>query len=149
LLKLVAFPNPVERTQIMQPLYWSIEDLPGLSQQERDLLKTSGVGDTQELLKRASNPHLQRQLASTLQLNLRYIQKWTALADLARIPSVGCQYCGLLLHAGIVSRQQLRQIPTHRLHQQILRLHVSTMQRRDLCPSVDLVQRWIKEAGEF
>lgn len=39
-----------------------------------------------------------------------------------------------------------RQPPAFRLHQQILRLHVATMQRRDLCPSVEEVQGWIKQA---
>ncbi|MFB2980916.1 DUF4332 domain-containing protein [Microseira sp. BLCC-F43] len=33
-----------------------------------------------------------------------------------------------------------------RLHQQILRLQVATMQGRDLCPSVEEVQGWIKQA---
>jgi hypothetical protein len=131
----------------MQSLYWSIDNLPGLSQQEQDRLRACGINDTRDLLNKTSNPHLQQQLASQLQLHLKYVQKWSALANLAQIPSISCQHCGLLLHAGIISLSQLRQTPVHRLHQQILRLHVSTMQRRDLCPSIDLVQRWVKEAG--
>ncbi|WP_143874578.1 DUF4332 domain-containing protein, partial [Nostoc linckia] len=35
---------------------------------------------------------------------------------------------------------------THRLHKQILRLQVATMQRRDLCPAIELVERWSQEA---
>jgi Domain of unknown function (DUF4332) len=131
----------------MKSLYWSIDSLPGLSEQEQEQLKACGINDTRELLVKTSNPNLQRQLAGQLQLHLKYVQKWSALANLAQLPSIGCQYCGLLLHAGIISLSQLRQTPVHRLHKQILRLHVSTMQRRDLCPSVDLVQRWVKEAG--
>ncbi len=68
------------------------------------------------------------------------------MADLARIPSVGTQYCGLLLHAGIGSVAQLAEVPTHRLHQQIMRLQVATMQRRDLCPAIELVQQWSQQA---
>ena len=79
-------------------------------------------------------------------MHLTYINKWIALADLARVPSIGIQYCGLLLHAGVGSVVQLAQIPTHRLHKQILRLQVATMQRSDLCPAVDIVQQWIQEA---
>jgi lipopolysaccharide/colanic/teichoic acid biosynthesis glycosyltransferase len=131
----------------MNFLYWSIGNLPGLSQQECDRLKACGIEDTKQLLQRTRNPNLKRQLASQLQIHIKYVQKWSALADLAQIPSIGCQYCGLLLHAGIISPTQLRQISVHRLYQQILRLHVSTIQRRDLCPSIDIVQKWVKEAG--
>ncbi|MEO0969399.1 MAG: DUF4332 domain-containing protein, partial [Cyanobacteria bacterium J06639_18] len=77
------------------------------------------------------------------------VNKWVALADLARIPSVGLQYCGLLLHAGVVSAAHLATIPPYRLHKQILRLQVATMQRRDLCPAVEEVQQWIQQAKTF
>jgi len=51
-----------------------------------------------------------------------------------------------LLHAGICSVTQLAQTPAHKLHQQILRLQVATLQRRDLCPHVEEVAGWIKQA---
>lgn len=44
--------------------------------------------------------------------------------------------CGLLLHAGVISVVQLAQIPTHRVYQQVLRLQVATLQRRDLYPAI-------------
>lgn len=130
----------------MQAANWSIDQLPGLSQQEQAQLKDCGITTTKDLLKVASNPQSKEKLAAYLQVNLKRVNKWLALADLARIPSVGCQYCGLLLHSGIVSVAQLTQTPVHTLHQQILRLQIATMQRKDLCPSVDLVQRWTQEA---
>jgi hypothetical protein len=52
----------------------------------------------------------------------------------------------MLLHVGIASVSQLSQMSTHKLHQQILKLQVSTMRRRDLCPTVDLVNKWIQQA---
>ncbi|HAZ47629.1 MAG TPA: hypothetical protein DCZ55_25015 [Cyanobacteria bacterium UBA11371] len=85
-------------------------------------------------------------LASRLQVHAHHVSKWVAMAELYSIPSVNCQYCGLLLHAGMASVSQLAQTPVRRLHQQILRLHVATMQRKDLCPSVEEVQGWIKQA---
>jgi hypothetical protein len=130
----------------MQSLYWSIDRLPGLSQQELERLRTLGIHNTQELLSETNNPALKQQLASNLQLHLKHIQKWSILADLARIPSINCQYCGLLLHTGVISSAQLSQIPVHRLHQQVLRFYVSNLQRRDLCPSINLVGKWIEEA---
>jgi Domain of unknown function (DUF4332) len=130
----------------MQPRYWAIEELPGLSQEQQAQLKACGIATTQHLLKIANTPLGKQSLASQLHLHLQHVNKWVALANLACIPSVGTQYCGLLLHSGIASISQLLQTPVHRLHRQILRLHVATMQRQDLCPPVDVVQQWIAEA---
>ena len=129
----------------MRSRYWPIEELPGLSEEQVIQLKACGIDTTEELLKKGKTPQLRQELANQLQISLQYVRKWVALADLARIPSVGCQYCGLLLHGGIASVSQLSQTRIQRLRQQILRLQVATMQRRDLCPSVGLVKKWIEE----
>lgn len=125
---------------------WSIDKLPGLSQEEQSQLQNFGITTTGALVKQGKTPEARLALANKLQMNVQYINKWVALADLARIPSVGPEHCGLLLHAGFVSVAQLSQIPTHRLHQQVMRLHVATMQRRDLCPAIELVQQWSQQA---
>lgn len=125
---------------------WPIEQLPGLNQQEQCQLENCGIISTRMLLKQGNSPAARLALANKLQVHLQYVNKWVALADLARIPSVGIQYCGLLLHAGIGSVAQLAEVPTHRLHQQIMRLQVATMQRRDLCPAIELVQQWSQQA---
>ena len=130
----------------MQPHYWSIDKLPGLPEKEQQLLQNLGITTTKQLLNQAYTHQAKQTLANSLEIHIKYVNKWVALADLASIPSVSCQYCGLLLHAGIASVQQLAQTPIHRLHPQIMRLQVSTMQRKDLCPSVDMVKQWIKEA---
>jgi len=130
----------------LQSCDWSIEKLPGLSPEEQSQLLNCGIATTGILISQANNPAARVALSNKLKINLNYINKWMALADLARIPSVGVQYCGLLLHAGVGSVAQLGNIPTHRLHKQILRLQVATMQRRDLCPTVELVQQWIYQA---
>jgi hypothetical protein len=125
---------------------WPIEQLPGLSQEEQSQLQNCGINTTVALVKQGKTLESRVALANKLQIHLQYVNKWMALADLARIPSVGTQYCGLLLHAGIASVAQLAQTPTHRLHKQILRLQVATMQRRDLCPAIELVQQWSQQA---
>jgi hypothetical protein len=125
---------------------WPIEQLPGLSQEEQFQLQNCGINTTVALVKQGKTLESRVALANKLQIHLQYVNKWMALADLARIPSVGTQYCGLLLHAGIASVAQLAQTPTHRLHKQILRLQVATMQRRDLCPAIELVQQWSQQA---
>jgi len=125
---------------------WPIEQLPGLSQEEQSQLQNCGITSTGLLMQNSKTLEARVALANKLQVHLQYVNKWVALADLARIPTVGTQYCGLLLHAGIASVAQLAQIPTHRLHKQILRLQVATMQRRDLCPAIELVQQWSYQA---
>ena len=130
----------------MQPCYWAIAKLPGLSKQERELLGKNGIETTKDLLISTTTPLAKNLLANQLQLHIKHINKWVALADLARIPSVGCQYCGLLLHSGIASATQLSQTPLQRLHPTIKRLYVATMQSKDLTPSVPQVKKWIEEA---
>jgi Domain of unknown function (DUF4332) len=125
---------------------WPIEQLPGLSQQELSQLQNCGIVTTGELMKQGKTLEARVGLANKLQVHLQYLNKWLALADLARIPGVGTQNCGLLLHAGVGSVAQLAETPTHRLHRQILRLQVATMQRRDLCPAIEQVQQWSQQA---
>ncbi|WP_066383680.1 DUF4332 domain-containing protein [Anabaena sp. CA = ATCC 33047] len=134
-----------QRSQ-MQSCDWPIEQLPGLSSQEQSQLQNCGITTTGGLVKQGKTPQDRLVLANKLQVHLQYVNKWIALADLARVPSVGIQYCGLLLHTGVGSVAQLAQTPTHRLHQQIMRLQVATMQRRDLCPAIELVQQWSQQA---
>jgi predicted RecB family nuclease len=131
----------------IQPRSWPIEQLPGLSQIDGQKLLECGITTTGQLIAATRTKETKQALASQLQIHPQYVSKWVAMAELSSIPSINCQYCGLLLHAGIASVSQLAQTPVHRLHQQILRLHVATMQRRDLCPSVEEVQGWIKQAG--
>ncbi|MCM0589470.1 MAG: DUF4332 domain-containing protein [Gloeotrichia echinulata DVL01] len=125
---------------------WPIEQLPGLSQDEQSQLQNCGIKTTAALVKLGKTLEQRVALASQLQVHLQYVNKWVALADLARIPGVGTQYCGLLLHAGVGSVAQLAEVPAHRLHLQILRLQVATMQRRDLCPAVEQVRQWSQQA---
>ncbi|MDT9340616.1 DUF4332 domain-containing protein [Trichodesmium erythraeum 21-75] len=125
---------------------WSIEKLPGLSKKDQILLTKNGINTTRKLLEITKTSEEKLTLASQLKINLQSVKKWVALADLARVPTVGCEYCGLLLHGGIVSVSQLSQTSVHKLHQQILKLQISTMQRRDLSPALDLVNKWIQQA---
>ena len=130
----------------MQSCYWSIDKLPGLSSREQTLLQQNGINSTRDLLSSCQTSQTKNFLAGKLQLHIKHINKWIALADLARIPSVGCQYCGLLLHTGIASVSQLSQISLQKLHPNIKRLYIATMQRQDLSPSLPQVKKWIEEA---
>jgi hypothetical protein len=133
----------------MQLCDWPLEKLPGISDRDCELLQSCGLTTTTQLLAQTRAPAAKQAIASQLQLHSHYLSKWIALADLARLPSVGCEYCGVILHCGIISVAQLAQTPASHLHRQILRLYVSMMQRQDLCPQVDRVQVWIQEAKKM
>ena len=111
----------------IQGVNWPISQLPGLNSDNQTRLNNYGIKTTNQLLKQGKTPAEKMILANLLQINIRDINKWIAMADLARIPGVGCEYCGLL-------------------HQQILRFYVVNLQRRDLCPSVDQIQQWVQQA---
>ncbi|MDB9526676.1 DUF4332 domain-containing protein [Oscillatoria sp. CS-180] len=125
---------------------WLIEELPGLSKEQVAQLQSLGLQTTQDLLRLARSPQNIQKAAQRLNLPLRYLQKWIALADLSQLPSVGCQYCGLLLHSGIASVSQLAAAAPGRLHSQIRKLHTMTLRRADLCPTADQVVNWVREA---
>ncbi|MGB5901026.1 MAG: DUF4332 domain-containing protein [Geitlerinemataceae cyanobacterium] len=125
---------------------WLIHQLPGLDDRDCQKLADCGIYTTRQLLQQGRRADRQPDLAARLQVRLQQLKKWVALADLARIPNVGCIHCGLLLHGGVGSVAQLSQLPVHRLHPQLLRFHVATLQRKDLCPTVDEVAVWIQQA---
>ncbi|MEM8603760.1 MAG: DUF4332 domain-containing protein [Cyanobacteria bacterium P01_H01_bin.121] len=125
---------------------WTIEQLPGLSDREISQLKAANINTTGQLLQQTRTVQQQRSLAERLNVNQRSVRKWCVLADLARIPAVGCDYCGLLLHIGISSMTQLSETPPQLLHQKLLRLQVQILKRRDLCPSASSVQQWVMQA---
>lgn len=124
-----------------QSCFWLISQLPGVNDTTVSQLADCGIVTTRELLQTPADS-----LAQQLNLPIRHVKKWHALADLARIPSVGCIYSGMLLHGGIISVQQLAQTLPQRLHQQLLRLSVATLRDREFCPSVNEIQHWIQQA---
>jgi hypothetical protein len=128
---------------------WAIAHLPGLTPEDLAALERCGIRSTIELWRRGRTAGGRGAIAAELQLHVQHVNKWVALSDLARIPSVGCDYCGLLLHAGVVSPMQLAQMPIAQLHRQVLKLQVALMQRPDLCPGMDLVSRWVAEARQI
>ena len=126
--------------------YWSIDKLPGIGEQDLKLLISNGIHNTKDLLANVRTTQDKYALANKLQINLKYINKWTALADLARIPSVGWEHCGAILHSGIGSVAQLKQTSFARLHSHLLRLYVANTRNKDLSPSVEEVKKWIEQA---
>ncbi|MEB3224732.1 MAG: DUF4332 domain-containing protein [Synechococcus sp.] len=128
---------------------WAIAELPGISEAQQASLKAQDIRTTHQLLLATRTPQAKQALVSRLKLHPQYLTKWIALADLARLPSVGTQYCGLILHSGVASVRQLSQTPFSRLHQNIVRLQVTNLQRRDLAPPLALVKQWVLEARQF
>lgn len=125
---------------------WPISQLPGLSAADQDQLAAAEIHTTFDLLRAGRSRQHRQTLATQLHLHNQHVNRWVALADLSRVPSVGCQYCGLLLHAGISSVTSLSQTPIHQLQAQVRRFHVATFRRNDLCPGIEQISAWIQEA---
>jgi predicted flap endonuclease-1-like 5' DNA nuclease len=125
---------------------WPIGDLPGLNKSEQTVLEELGITTTNQLLTAVPDSERKMKLAIGLGTKIQYVNKLVALADLSRLPGIGCQYNGLLLHIGIISIKQLSQMTAQKVQPQLLKLHVATLQRRDLCPDLAQVQGWIIQA---
>lgn len=133
----------------MQGKSWPLKNLPRLDETTRSRLESLGIQTTADLLKKGQTAAGKSAIAQHLQQKPQQVSKWLIMADLARIESIGCDYCGLLLHAGIASIPQLSQMYPQKLHRQILRLQVSLFKRKDYCPPVETVQKWIIEAKQL
>ena len=127
----------------------SIDELPGLSKPQTDQLNAIGISTTFDLLRQGNSVEQRQQLSQKLSTNIKHINKWAALANLARIPGVGCQHCGLLLHAGVSTPQQLSTMSAQRLHPQLLRLQIQLFNRADRAPGMAQVATWIRQAQEM
>lgn len=128
---------------------WPIAQLPRLDETTRSRLAALSLNTTHDLLHKAQTAQGKAAIARHLQQQPQQVSRWVIMADFARLESVGCQYCGLILHAGVGSIAQLSQMHPHQLHRQILRLQVSLFQRKDYCPPVETVQKWILEARQL
>ncbi len=126
-----------------------IDQLPGLSRGQLLQLNELGISTTFDLLRQGNSVAQRQQLSAKLSTNIKHINKWTALANLARIPGVGTQHCGLLLHAGVSTPQQLATMTVQRLHPQLLRLQVQLFRRADLAPDTGTVASWIQQAQQM
>lgn len=127
----------------------AIDQLPGLTKPQIAQLNAAGISTTFDLLRQGNSVAQRQVLSRQLQTNIKYINKWAALANLARIPGVGTQHCGLLLHAGVSTPQQLATMSVQRLQPQLLRLQIQLFNRADLAPSVADVAAWIQQAKQM
>jgi hypothetical protein len=116
---------------------YPLQDLPGLDAINENQLAALGISTTEQLYRQGRLPEQRQSLARTLNVPLRYVVKWVVLAELSRVPSVGCQFCGVLLHSGISSVEQLAASSPQLLYRQVRRLNVTAMNRSDLCPTPD------------
>jgi hypothetical protein len=133
----------------ISPADWQIDQLPGLSAEAASQLQKYGITTTLELLQQASSLAQREALAVQLAVSVQTVHKWVVMADLACLPSVGCKYCGFLLHIGICSTAQLARTPLYDLQKQVTRFQVQILYRADLCPTIELISSWIQQAQQL
>jgi hypothetical protein len=143
-------PSQTSQHTSISSLNFPIEKLTGLSAEDCQKLKDHGIQTTRGLLKKAGFKRSEKEaFAIAIGVRLQLLTKWLAFADLARIPAVGLQHCGIIVHSGIVSLEQLSQTPIDKLHKQILRLQVQQFRRADLCPDIAEMAIWVKQAQQL
>ena len=125
---------------------YPLADLPAIPADLLAQLNQRGIHTTLQLLQIGATPAQRQELARSLNLRDQVIGKWFAMADLSRIPAVGTQYCGLLLHCGIHSVSQLAIADAGRLHRHVLRFHVALLRQKTQCPELVDVMQWIQQA---
>ncbi len=125
---------------------WPLSQIPGISAADQAALQHQGIESTRQLLERCPTLAQQQALSTQLKIPLRFIRKWVALADLAQLPAVGPEGCGLLLHAGIVSVEQLAQGSPQMLHRTLSLLQVRSTGQRSNSLSFAQVCGWIRQA---
>ena len=117
-----------------------------MSAAQAQQLSNSGIATTFDLLRQGNSLQQRQTLSTRLSTHIKHINKWTALANLARIPGVGCDYCGLLLNAGVSTPQQLATMTVQRLHPQLQKLQIQLLNRADMAPNMAQVAGWIQSA---
>jgi Domain of unknown function (DUF4332) len=124
----------------------ALADLPGLTPTLKQALHKGGLVTTRDLIRaHRQDPALIQRLG----LTPREYGKLLALSTLAEVPGVGCRYCGLLLHIGIRSPQDLSRSRPEQLQRSILRLHRQLGLQRHECPSGELLGRWVAAARQL
>jgi hypothetical protein len=128
---------------------WQIEQLPGINPEDREKLKEFDIETTFQLLKRANKREGRQKLADQMQVNVQRVVRWVVMARLARIPSVGCHYCELLLNIGIYSASQLTRATVKDLQKRIVAYQEANPHRPKLCPNPAKMTEWIQEAQKI
>lgn len=131
------------------PSNWPIEELTELSAQDCINLKNHEITTTLELLNQVGSKAKREELARQLSIPVQSVNKLSILAELARIPAVGCQYAEFLLQLGICSTEQLAQISLGELQKQVARFQVKILHRADLCPNITQIANWIQQAQQL
>lgn len=126
-----------------------IADLPGIPAEVLSSFEAQGIHTTAQLLQAAPTVQKRQKLARSLNLRDQVIGKWFAMSDLARVPSVGTRYCGLLLHCGIHGVAQLAIADPGRLHRHVLRFQLSLLRQKNQCPQLVDVVQWIQQAKKL
>jgi predicted RecB family nuclease len=134
-----------------------LEQLPGLDDGSVRALAEVGLTTVQDLYYQTQRPEQQAVLAQLLRLHRDRVRRWAALSDLALVPGVGCRWCGVLLHGGVLSRQQLAEQQPGLLFKRLQRLALQITgecptgtgkANRTLSPDLAQVNQWIAAAQQ-
>ncbi|MDQ1281064.1 MAG: hypothetical protein QG670_2328 [Thermoproteota archaeon] len=122
-----------------------IEDIEGIGPAYAKKLVDAGIKTTEDLLSAGATPKGRESLATKTGITEKLILKWTNMADLYRIKSVGSEYAELLEAAGVDTIVELSKRVPENLHAKMLEVNEQKkLVRRP--PTLDAVKQWVSEA---
>lgn len=85
----------------------TLNDIPGITRKEVELLREAGVRTIGQLLEQASTPSGRLRLADHAQLDEMQLKQWVHCADLMRIQGLRPEVAALLYQAGVLTVPKL------------------------------------------
>ena len=125
---------------------YALEEIPqAIPAADAQKLKAAGIGTTFQLLERAGEAKVRKELARTLKVPEKALETWVQMADVMRVKGVGPDVTRLLAACGVHTVAQLKTQDATRLDDEIMKVN-SKQHLSENPPSVEHLQAWIAQA---
>ena len=125
-------------------MFYKIMDIEGIAAEYVRKLEKAGITTTEHLLDKARDAKARDRLAVQTGIGVKYLAKWTGMADLMRVKGIGRQYSELLVAVGVDSTEKLITFKPDEL----IRMMVEKKKARKLTggvPKLTDVEQWLDE----
>jgi predicted RecB family nuclease len=123
----------------------SLSEVEGIGSAYAEKLESAGIGSTDALLERGSNPKGRQQIADATGISDKLILRWVNHVDLFRVKGVAGEYAELLEAAGVDTVPELAQRNPENLHAALAAANEPKKLVRQV-PALSQVAGWIEEA---
>ncbi len=117
-----------------------LEDLPGLSARELDVLRRDGIRRPRQLLRAVEDAPRRERLRADLGASEEELRRLVDAADLFAFKGIGARHGALLRHAGVSRVEELATREPETLHAELARIAGRLRWR---APRLDMVRVWV------